>query len=241
MARECLIPESSIIQEWSCILDSKLKDKFLFFLGKLNALKDEIYDAQDDISKEEFETGEKEFDIVDFVVFDLICFLFKLKDKKDGDNIGKGYTTGEKKYFHELYDSFNSYMPIEIKYATELVEKQIKDKSYKEEIHGDRFELLIKTISCFSVWSDIEETPPGFFYIMNFDYEYSSKGNYLMSEYVDLLLTFGRDFIAFNKDDYNGILSFIENVQNAWVASVDEFITDIEFKSKKILGSTELC
>ena len=76
---------------------------------------------------------------------------------------------------------------------------------------------------------------------MNFDYEYSSKGNYLMSEYVDLLLTFGRDFIAFNKDDYNGILSFIEDVQNAWVASVDEFITDIEFKSKKILGSTELC
>jgi hypothetical protein len=199
-------------------LDSKLKDNFLFFLGKLNALKDEIYAALDDLSKEEFETGEKEFDILDFAVFDLFCFLFKLKEKKDGDN-SKGYTTHEKMYFQELYNSFNSYMLTTTKYAIDLVEKQIKDKSYKEEIHGDRFELLIRTINCFSVWTYIEETPPGFFYIMNFDYEYSSKGNYLMPEYIDLLLAFGKDFIAFNKHDYNSILPLIENVQNAWDTS----------------------
>ena len=218
-------------------MDSKLKDNFLFFLGKLNALKDEIYDALDDLSREEFEKGEREFDILDFAVFDLFCFLFKLKEKKDEDN-SKGYTTHEKIYFQELYDSFNSYMPTTTKYAIDLVEKQIKDKSYKEEIYGDRFELLIRTINCFSVWADIEETPPGFFYIMSFDYEYSSKGNYLMPEYIDLLLAFGRDFISFNKDSYNGVFSFIENIQNAWDASVAEFIADIEFKSTKILGST---
>jgi len=214
-------------------LDSKLKENFLFFLGKLDALKDEIYDALDDVSKEEFEKGEKDFDIVDFVVFDLVCFLTRLKDKKDGDNIGKGYTTGEKKYFQELYDSFNSYMPIETRVVTKLVEKQINDKHYDEEAHGDKFELLITAISCLSDWWDIEETPPGFFYIMNFDYEYSSKGNFLMPEYIDFLLSFGKDFIAFNKDEYNNILSLIEDVKNAWVASVDEFIDDIESDPRK--------
>lgn len=144
-------------------MDSKLKDKFLFFLGKLDALKDEIYDAQDDFIKEEFEKGEKEFDIVDFVVFDLFIFLFKLRDKKNEDNLGKRLTTDEMKYFQELYDSFNIYMPIETKYAAELVEMQIKDKYYKEETYGDRFELLIISISCFSEnWFNIEETPPLF-------------------------------------------------------------------------------
>jgi len=214
-------------------LDGRLKDKFLFFLGKLDALKDEIFDSLYDSTKREFEKGKKEFDIVDFAVFDLFCFLAGLKDKKDGDNIGKSYTTNEKKYFQELYDSLNSYMPIETKFANKIVDMQIKDKQYKEEIYGDRYEILIRTICCFSNWCDIEETPPGFFYIMNFDYEYSSKGNYLMPEYVDLLLTFGRDFIAFNKDEYNKILPFIENVQNAWVASVDEFIADIESNTRK--------
>ena len=141
-------------------MDSKLKEKILFFLGKLDALKDNIYDALDDISKEEFEEGKKEFNIVDFAVFDLICFLSRLKNKKDEDNNVKGYTTSEKKYFQELFDSFNSFMPIETRDATKLVEKEIKNKYYKEETHGDRFELLILAISCLSGWWDIEETPP---------------------------------------------------------------------------------
>ena len=54
-----------------------------------------------------------------------------------------------------------------------------------------------------------------------------------MPEYVGLLLAFSRDFIAFNEDDYKSILSFIEDAQNAWVASVDEFITDIESDPRK--------
>lgn len=210
-------------------MDTKLKERFIYFLGKIDALEDNIYDTMDQGFKEDFDSGKKKFDIVDFAVFDLFIFLLRLADTSDDkdDNTIKDYGHNErvKIYFQELYDTFHTKMSITLEEVFSYLEK----KGWRDGNVTDRLELILLTLSCLSNWWNLEDTPPTCqIFLMYFDYEYSNPGNYLMKEFIDILLSFGIDLIACNEHEFKNIRATYKKISDYQISQVKELLDDIE-------------
>ena len=123
----------------------------------------------------------------------------------------------------ELYDTFQDYRPLQIRDAFKYLDK----RNRKDGELTDRLELILLVLSIQSNWWDLEEEPPCLYYLFLFDYEYSSEGNYLMPEYIDILLALGKDFMAHNKEEYDMFMSEYISITNMQISHIKEKINDI--------------
>jgi SpoVK/Ycf46/Vps4 family AAA+-type ATPase len=201
-------------------MDNKLKDKFIFFLDKVIALQNVIYESIDVFTNDE---DQEQFNISDFLVYDLLCFIIYFTERTSNLDIR------DKKYFEDILKYFGKYMCIENERVKDLMDNMKIDNT----VSYDIFELTLSSYGVLDTWTNIEEEPRSLYYLYCYDY-LNSKTDYLCKEYIELLLLFAKEYVLNNAKEYNKRIILYNNVYEEYNYNVNGLITGIE--SNRVKG-----